>query len=164
MADLIGVVTAAFQGIAAAGTVAAAAGSLKAASQARDSVVLAEMTRHIERLAAIADTVESLIEEDAGDDGHVQRELIHELAHVDDALPLCRRCAAASGGHVVGQGPALRREVGAALRAARLARREYAGRHASGNSHGMGSVDAPAPPSGEERGDPDVWLADPPRA
>jgi hypothetical protein len=158
MADLIGVVTAAFQGIAAAGTVAAAAGSLKAASQARDSVVLAEMTRHIERLAAIADTVESLIEEDAGDDEHVHRELVHELAYVDDALPLCRRCAAASAGHAVGKdGPALRREVGAALRAARLARREYVGRRGGGGSQGMGSISAAAARrSNEETGAADV--------
>jgi hypothetical protein len=129
MADLVGIATAAFQGIAALGTVAAAVGSLRAASQARDSVIVTEMTRHVDRLAAIADTVESLIGQPDGD-GHAQRILARELASVEDDLPLCRRCASAAADTGVPQdGPALRREVRAALGAARAARQEYIRSH-----------------------------------
>lgn len=137
MADVVGIVTAAFQGVAALGTVAAAVGSLKAASQARDSVLLAEMTRHIDRLAAIADTVDLLVAQSASTERHVRRELARELAVVDDALPLCRQCAAAPAEVLVaGAGDALLTEIGSALRMARDARDTYIRDHVRGSDTG----------------------------
>ena len=135
MADLVGIVTAAFQGVAALGTVAAAVGSLRAASQARDSVILAEMTRHIDRLAEIADTVEALIGDPRGD-GPVHRLLARELAGVEDDLPLCRQSAAEPTDDGTSEDlPALRREVGTALRAARAVREEYLRHHTAAGGH-----------------------------
>ena len=116
--------------MAAVATVAAAVGSLKAASKARDSVLLAEMSRHIDRLAAIADTVDQLIGQSGTAAGRTRRELGRELVSVEDALPLCRRCASAPAEVL---GPDMQRalvaEIGTALRDARQARRRYLSDH-----------------------------------
>jgi hypothetical protein len=136
MADLIGITTAAFQGVAALGTVAAAAGSLRAASQARDSVLLGEMTRHIDRLAAIADTVDALLAESGATTAHARQDLARELASVDDELPLCRQCASAPAEVVAADtGRALAAEIGTALRDARQARSRYVRGPARGGTH-----------------------------
>jgi hypothetical protein len=130
MADVVGIATAAFQGVAALGTVAAAVGSLKAASQARDSVLLAEMTRHIDRLAAIADSVDTLVAQAGAPGGQARHELARELAVVEDALPLCRQCASAPAEVPAGSASeALLAEIGSALRAARDARDRYISDH-----------------------------------